>query len=336
MPYTYNLTCDASQPTLTISQQPPEYNKGFWGSFVTDTDIVLAGYLEKVASLPGRGVLDIAGRASLQLCAGPGLAGCLLSVLGAHVTITEQDEAKMVALRKNTARLEASGEPPSASLLPLKQVAADTDTKSSLPWSLIVSSDEYLLYDEESASTLVAALSRLSDTHTQIILAYGRNRNGEEEFLKCCAGLFNVCNVPYGDLHEVYRTMDEDVKVVLLRRTGASIAAGPWYSPRAATLVPASPHLQGRQAPRPNIVQRRQRRLREIQMSLALKKEIKKQQKKAFIGMPRRCRYPWWSAYCGMVRDRRSKAEYEEFITQYHARFGGVHDEEIPSDDEEI
>jgi hypothetical protein len=91
-----------------------------------------------------------------------------------------QEESKMAALTKNAARLEAveGVEPPSISLLPFQAVVGDTDSKASLPFSVIVSSDEYLIWDEESAALLAATLSRLTDFESDIILAYGRNREG--------------------------------------------------------------------------------------------------------------------------------------------------------------
>jgi len=132
---------------------------------VTDTDIVLTGYLEHAAS---NEELTVTGRMSLQLSAGPGLAGCLLSALGGKVTITNQEEKKMLGAMKNVAKMEAleNIEPPSASLLPFEKVSADDDSKASLPWSLLISSDEFLVWDDDAASLLVATLSRLSDFET--------------------------------------------------------------------------------------------------------------------------------------------------------------------------
>jgi hypothetical protein len=59
--------------------------------------------------------------------------------------------------------------------------------------------------------------------------------------------LFVVQEVVFEDLHPVYRTVDDDVKVLRLKRAGNAVPVGPnaWHSPNAATIVPASPHLTG-------------------------------------------------------------------------------------------
>jgi len=282
---------------LTLSQQPPDHSKGFWGSGVTDSDIVLAGYLERSAL---QGTPDVEGRTVLQLSAGPGLAGNVLAVYGAKTTITEQDDHKMVALTKNAAKLEAMEglQQPEVAILNFTAVAADTDIKASLPWSIIVSSDEFLLYDDESSNLLIATLSRLSDFNTEIVLSYGRNRNGEVAFLKGCEDLFEVRAVQYEELHQKYRTLGEDVQVLRLQRVGGSAkaAAGPWHDSLAATVVPASPHLRGRQAGRP-----KSRHTAKGSRGY----NMKYRQHRSFLQMPRRCRYIWWRAYCNMMADRK-------------------------------
>jgi len=277
-----------------------DLQQGFWGAYVTDSDIVMTGYIERLAR---DGSLKPEGRMALQLSAGPGLAGVVLSEMGGRVTITNETESKMKALIRNAARVEAveGVEPPSTTVLPMEAVVADTDSKASLPWSLIVCSDEYLVFDDDAAARLVATLSRLSDFETEILLAYGRNRGGEEELERLCGGLFSVEPVGFEALHPVYRTVSDDVKVVRLRRLGEPVAVGPqaWHSPKSASLVPASPHLQGKQEPKsPRVVGVMTKRNSGI---------CKQQQRKAFAKMPRRCRYLWWVVYRRMLRDKQDK-----------------------------
>jgi hypothetical protein len=91
------------------------------------------------------------------------------------------------------------------------------------------------------------------------------------------------------------------IKVVRLRRLGEPVAVGPqaWHSPKSASLVPASPHLQGKQEPKsPRVVGVMTKRNSGI---------CKQQQRKAFAKMPRRCRYLWWVVYRRMLRDKQDK-----------------------------
>lgn len=297
-----------SREPLVISQQPMDTQKGFWGSYVTDADIVLTGYLERCVR---DGSLKPQNLNALQLSAGPGLAGVVLSEMGARVTITNQTEDKMRALNRNAARVEAveGVEPPTTAVLSMEEVVADTDSKASLPSSLILSSDEYLVYDDDAARLLVATLSRLSGFDTEIILAYGRNRGGEEELEQRCKGLFSIEEVGFKALHPVYRTVSDDVKVLRLTRLGEPIAVGPQacHSPKSASLVPASPHLQGKQAPKsPGLERGSGSNLLERQKH-AIRHAIKKQQLRAFAKMPRRCRFLWWLTYRQMMRDKQDR-----------------------------
>jgi hypothetical protein len=65
-----------------------------------------------------------------------------------------------------------------------------------------------VMYVADAVGALVDSLCALSSPQTRIIMAHGRNRQAEAAFLNACAGRLNVADIPYDDLHHVYRCGD--------------------------------------------------------------------------------------------------------------------------------
>ena len=73
-----------------------------------------------------------------------------------------------------------------------------------------------IMYILECVDVLLDSLVLLSRTDTQIILAYGRNRQAESAFLEKAEILFYVSDIPGSDLDATYQC--SDVRVLKLRK----------------------------------------------------------------------------------------------------------------------
>jgi hypothetical protein len=77
------------------------------------------------------------------------------------------------------------------------------------------------MYIREAVADLVESMVALSGPGTDVLVAHGRNRFAEGDFLACCArrGLA-VAEVPGGELDEVYQCSDVAVYRLARRRGG--------------------------------------------------------------------------------------------------------------------
>lgn len=87
------------------------------------------------------------------------------------------------------------------------------------PFDLVFATD--VIYDGSVIHQLVESLVRLSDKRTRILVAYGRNRWAEEEFLKAIQPFFILTEVEKGDLDSIYTC--DDVKVLNLTSSSQRI-----------------------------------------------------------------------------------------------------------------
>ncbi|MEW5304139.1 MAG: hypothetical protein WDW36_006772 [Sanguina aurantia] len=77
------------------------------------------------------------------------------------------------------------------------------------PFDVVVACD--VMYIREAIPALVATLVAVSGMHTTVLVAHGRNRGGEEQFLKLAAQHFRVQELTGLDLDEVYQCIDVSV-----------------------------------------------------------------------------------------------------------------------------
>lgn len=75
------------------------------------------------------------------------------------------------------------------------------------------------MYIDGLVQPLIASLAALSHEGSEIFMAYGRNRQAEDTFLRACAGTFAHADVPGTELHQVYQC--SDVRVLKLRKLAA-------------------------------------------------------------------------------------------------------------------
>lgn len=91
----------------------------------------------------------------------------------------------------------------------LREVCVAWSTSNPFAFAILVCAD--VMYIREAIPALVATLVAVSDKHTTVLLAHGRNRGGEETFLKLAAQHFCVQELIGLDLDEVYQCVDVTV-----------------------------------------------------------------------------------------------------------------------------
>ena len=83
--------------------------------------------------------------------------------------------------------------------------------------SIVLCAD--VMYIEDLVQPLLASLTALSHAGSEVFMAYGRNRQAEDKFLRACAGTFAHADVPGTELHHVYQC--SDVRTLKLRKLAA-------------------------------------------------------------------------------------------------------------------
>lgn len=221
----------------TLLLQQAAFEAEGFASTVWDSSIVLARYLEKEAAA-GRRVF--AGTRCIELGAGCGLPGLVLSALGAHVVLTDLED-NLPLLRANveqngpacraiftrasaglrveaptyeTALVEALrwGRPP-----PQEDASGGACDPGALPpIALVIATD--VLYSHDAVEPLVETLEHLAGRAgcpTEVLLAAGRNRHAGDDFFARVGVSFDVQPVPAEALDETFRC--DDVAVWVLR-----------------------------------------------------------------------------------------------------------------------
>ena len=69
-----------------------------------------------------------------------------------------------------------------------------------------------IMYYDDAVKPLLATLQSLSGRHTRIFMAYGRNRQAEDRFMRAIEEFkFKLKHVPEAELDDVYQCEDVDV-----------------------------------------------------------------------------------------------------------------------------
>eukprot|EP00884_Botryococcus_braunii_P021511 jgi/Botrbrau1/8043/Bobra.13_2s0014.2 len=199
-PYTHTVMLDGSVYKKLVLQQAAFSSEGF-ASTVWDSAIVISKYFERWPAL-------CKGKWCLDLSAGCGLVGLVLGCLNASVAATDL-APNLQLLQRNFTSNGISGH------IMEHRWGADTAALNP-PFDVIVACD--VMYVEAAVGSLVDSLVALSSPTTLILVAHGRNRQAEPAFLTACLGKLALEDVPYDDLHPVYRC--SDVRVCRLRCLG--------------------------------------------------------------------------------------------------------------------
>lgn len=177
---------------LTIHQA--RFKEQGFASTVWDSSIVLAKYLEKNAA-------RYAAARCLDLSAGCGLPGIVLAKLGAKVTATDLGP-NLVLLEKNAKANALS--------LEVREHTWGADVAALAPPFAVVCACD-VMYISEAVGPLVASLVALSGPGTEVLIAHGRNRQAEPEFMLAAKKCFSVEKICSEELDELYQCADVDV-----------------------------------------------------------------------------------------------------------------------------
>ncbi|KAL6065069.1 Protein N-lysine methyltransferase METTL21A [Balamuthia mandrillaris] len=168
-------------PKLTIHQSPASLGTTVW-----DSSIVLGKYFEKQAVFPPK---YFQSKSVIELGCGCGLTGLILHCL---------DTIDVV--RRNVK--DNSTAPESDIQVFVQSWGEELPTNEK--FDVIVGTD--IMYIPEAIPALITSLEQLATPNADIYFAYGRNRNGEDEFKKGIAGTFTLEEVKREDLDELYQS----------------------------------------------------------------------------------------------------------------------------------
>lgn len=159
---------------------------------------MLAKYLEKCPE-------TVLGKKCIELGAGCGLAGISAAVLGAKKTVLTDFPENLSLLERNIVANKLTDVASTAPLTWGNKLALEESD-----FDVVLATD--LMYYDDAVQPLILTLQALSGNHTRIFMAYGRNRQAEETFMKAMekSNLFmrKLKNV---ELDDVYQCVDVDV-----------------------------------------------------------------------------------------------------------------------------
>ncbi|XP_040995669.1 protein N-lysine methyltransferase METTL21A isoform X1 [Juglans microcarpa x Juglans regia] len=195
------LSLDACGQSISILQSPSSLSTpGVTGAVMWDSGIVLAKFLEH--SVDSR-MLLLKGKNIVELGSGCGLVGCVASLLGGQVILTDLPD-RLRLLKKNVeANLRYGNVQGSATVRELVW-GDDPDRDLIEPHpDYVLGSD--VIYSEEAVTDLVATLLELCGSKTTIFLA-GELRNDAilEYFLEVAMKNFIIGRVDQTQWHPEY------------------------------------------------------------------------------------------------------------------------------------
>lgn len=193
----------------------PATGKVLAGSWLWDCSLVLANWLQTGAWPPG----SLKGKRAVEIGAGTGLPGLAAAALGADVTLTDIP-ALVPNLERNIAANAARLAPGRAAAAPL--VWGQDCRHLAPPVDLVLGSD--VMYDTESMGPLSETLKALSDSRTEIYIAY-ELRNGTTDCFQALANRGLRCSMlPKEDLHPDWSS--DDIGIFRIQLKDADPAGG--------------------------------------------------------------------------------------------------------------
>lgn len=152
------------------------------------------------------------GKCCIELGAGCGLPGITAACLGASSVLLTDLLENLPLLKENV----------------LKNNVSDTVSVAKLQWGeqdhlpdnrtfdVVLAAD--VMYDVSVIPVFLRTLQNVASLSTNVFLAYGRNRQAEEEFLKAVKGWFIIERIEVEDLDDVFQCIDVDVFVMQKRQ----------------------------------------------------------------------------------------------------------------------
>ncbi|GAQ88365.1 hypothetical protein KFL_004220040 [Klebsormidium nitens] len=200
LPYVHKFVSGGQEGSLTIQQK--RFKETGFASTVWDSSIVLAKYLERWQEALVRG------KRCIELGAGCGLVGICAARFGAGSVVLTDLPGNLSLLERN--RSGNSTQDTQVSELVWGADVAHLEA----PFDVVFATD--VIYDGSVIHQLVATLIKLSNERTRILIAYGRNRWAEKEFMDAIQLDFDVVEVGRELLDSVYAC--DDVKMLSLTR----------------------------------------------------------------------------------------------------------------------
>ncbi|XP_072969104.1 uncharacterized protein [Typha angustifolia] len=188
------LRLDAWGHHLTILQSPSSMSTpGVTGAVMWDSGVVLGKFLEHAVDTKR---LVLRGRRVVELGSGCGLVGCIASLLGAEVVLTDLPD-RLKLLKKNVEANVGEGRASVSELTWGDDL--DPEIAEHLP-EIVLGSD--VIYSEAAVKDLLITLSQLSGYDTTIFLA-GELRNDVvlECFLEAAMEEFIVGSIDQTQWH---------------------------------------------------------------------------------------------------------------------------------------
>ncbi|DBB00526.1 TPA: hypothetical protein ACH3X3_002225 [Trebouxia sp. C0006] len=194
-PYIHSMT----SPAVKLTLQQSKFDAEGFASTIWDSSIVMSKYFERWGS-------RWAGKKCLDLSAGCGLVGIVLTRLGADVVLTDllPNLPLLADNCKANVPQDASG-----SVIIKEHRWGERLADLGGPFDVIVACD--VMYIEAAIPDLVKTLVAAASPFTDIYISHGRNRQAEHVFQTCCKGKLLVSQVDSSQLDEVYQTGDVDV-----------------------------------------------------------------------------------------------------------------------------
>ncbi|CAM5147888.1 unnamed protein product [Eretmochelys imbricata] len=159
---------------------------------VWDAAVVLCTYLEM-------GSIDLQGRSVIELGAGTGLLGIVATLLGAHVTITDREDALEFLESNVQANLPPDLQPRAV----VKELTWGRNLGNFAPgkFDFILGAD--IIYLEDTFADLLQTLEHLCSEHTVILLSCRIRYQRDQNFLEMLEGRFSVREIHYDPSKDV-------------------------------------------------------------------------------------------------------------------------------------
>lgn len=198
-----SLRLDACGHILTIVQAPSALNEpGVTGAVLWDSAVILGKFLEHANDLH---LLNLRGKRCVELGAGCGFVGCVATLLGAEVILTDLPD-RLRLLQKNVA--ENTGQYSTQVLASVQELTWGEELDESLitPFpEFVLASD--VVYNEKAVEELLCTLKWMCCSISTVILATElRNDAILEYFLESALKDFCVWRVPQSQWHPDFRS----------------------------------------------------------------------------------------------------------------------------------
>eukprot|EP00250_Pteridium_aquilinum_P004633 c14845_g1_i2 orf=118-843(+) len=202
-PYIHKMLIDGHQHILHINQA--RFSTRGFASTVWDSAIVLSKYFERWPS-------KVNGKQCIELGAGCGLPGITAACLGASSVLLTDLSENLPLLKENIIKNNVSDTVSVANL----EWGRKDDLHDIRTFDVVLAAD--VMYDASIVGAFLQTVRMVATPSASVFLAYGRNRQAEEQFLKEVKQTFSIERIEIEQLDDVYQCIDVDVFVMRKRQ----------------------------------------------------------------------------------------------------------------------